>query len=181
MPLRPALADSDGPRLDEFNSFLVFHAGVGYETGALNDIRSVFLNESDFARFNGGPLTLSDVEIDQAWILPESPNLNGRAGLNGLLAKFFGHQLGLPGLSNFAEGVPALGGWSLMDIGANVSGYVRTDSLAWVVGFAPPHPVAWSKMQLGWIEPVVVRRDTVLSLLATDRSGRPAEGRARTY
>ena len=169
--LEAALADSDGPRLDEFNSFLVFHAGVGYETGALNDIRSVFLNESDFARFNGGPLTLSGVEIDQAWILPESPNLNGRAGLNGLLAKFFGHQLGLPGLSNFAEGVPALGGWSLMDIGANASGYVRTDSLAWVVGFAPPHPVAWSKMQLGWIEPVVVRRDTVLSLLATDRSG----------
>ena len=58
-----------------------------------------------------------------------------------------------------------------MDVGANTSGYVRTDSLAWVVGFAPPHPMAWSKIQLGWIEPVVVRRDTVLSLLATDRSG----------
>ena len=58
-----------------------------------------------------------------------------------------------------------------MDVGANASGYVRTDSLAWVVGFAPPHPMAWSKMQLGWVEPVVVRRDTVLSLLATDRSG----------
>ncbi len=169
--LYAALADPDGPRLDEFNSFLVLHAGVGYETGALNDIRSVFLAESDFAGFNGGPLTVGGVEIEQAWILPESPSLNGRAGLNGLLAKFFGHQLGLPGLSNFAEGTPALGGWSLMDIGANVSGYVRTDSLAWVVGFAPPHPMAWSKMQLGWIEPVVVRRDTVLSLLATDRNG----------
>ena len=57
-----------------------------------------------------------------------------------------------------------------MDVGANASGYVRTDSLEGV-GFAPPHPMAWSKMQLGWIEPVVVRRDTVLSLLATDRSG----------
>ena len=169
--LDAALADPDGPRLDEFNSFLVFHAGVGYETGMLNDIRSVFLNESDFARFNGGPLILDDVEIEQAWILPESPSLNGRAGLNGLLAKFFGHQLGLPGLSNFADGVPALGGWSLMDIGANASGHVRMDSLAWVVGFAPPHPMAWSKVQLGWIEPVVVRRDTVLSLLATDRNG----------
>ena len=169
--LHAALADPDGPRLDEFNSFLVFHAGVGYETGELNDIRSVFLAESDFAHFNGGPLTVGDAAIDQAWILPESPSINGRAGLNGLLAKFFGHQLGLPGLSNFAAGVPALGGWSLMDVGANVSGYVRTDSLAWVVGFAPPHPMAWSKMQLGWIEPVVVRRDTVLSLLATDRSG----------
>ena len=173
--LDAALADPDGPRLDEFNSFLVFHAGVGYETGELNDIRSVFLAESDFARFNGGPLTLGGAEIDQAWILPESPSLNGRAGLNGLLAKFFGHQLGLPGLSNFAAGAPALGSWSLMDIGANASGYVRTDSLAWVVGFAPPHPMAWSKMQLGWIEPVVVRRDTVLSLLATDRSGELAK------
>ena len=169
--LDAALADPDGPRLDEFNSFLVFHAGVGHETGELNDIRSVFLAESDFARFNGGPLTLGGAEIDQAWILPESPSLDGRAGLNGLLAKFFGHQLGLPGLSNFADGLPALGGWSLMDVGANASGYVRTDSLAWVVGFAPPHPMAWSKMQLGWVEPVVVRRDTVLSLLATDRSG----------
>ena len=169
--LHAALADPDGPRLDEFNSFLVFHAGVGYETGELNDIRSVFLSESDFVRFNGGPLTLGDAEVDQAWILPESPSLNGRAGLNGLLAKFFGHQLGLPGLSNFADGLPALGSWSLMDVGANASGYVRTDSLAWVVGFAPPHPMAWSKMQLGWIEPVVVRRDTVLSLLATDRNG----------
>lgn len=166
-----ALADADGPRLDQFNSFLVFHAGVGHETGELNDIRSVFLSESDFARFNGGPLILDGAAIDQAWILPESPSLDGRAGLNGLLAKFFGHQLGLPGLSNFAAGLPALGSWSLMDVGANAWGYVQTDSLAWVVGFAPPHPMAWSKMQLGWIEPVVVRRDTVLALLATDRSG----------
>jgi len=169
--LHAALADPDSPRLDEFNSLLVFHAGVGYESGVLNDIRSVFLSESDFVRFNDGPLTVGDVEIDQAWILPESPSLNGRAGLNGLLAKFFGHQLGLPGLSNFAAGLPALGSWSLMDVGANALGYVRTDSLAWLRGFAPPHPMAWSKMQLGWIEPVVVRRDTVLSLLATDRSG----------
>ena len=169
--LHAAQADPDGPRLDEFNSFLVFHAGVGYETGGLNDIRSVFLAERDFADFNGGPLAVGGVEIEQAWILPESPSLNGRAGLNGLLAKFFGHQLGLPGLSNFAAGLPALGGWSLMDVGANASGYVRTDSLGRVTGFAPPHPMAWSKMQLGWIEPVVVRRDTVLSLLATDRNG----------
>ncbi len=169
--LHAAQADPDGPRLDEFNSFLVFHAGVGYETGGLNDIRSVFLAERDFADFNGGPLTVGGVEIEQAWILPESPSLNGRVGLNGLLAKFFGHQLGLPGLSNFATGSPALGSWSLMDIGANALGYVRTDSLAWVRGFAPPHPMAWSKMQLRWIEPMVVRRDTVLSLLATDRSG----------
>ena len=166
-----ALADPDGPQLADFNSFLIFHAGVGHETGELNDIRSVFLEKSDFARFNGGPLVLGDVEIGEAWILPESPSLNGRAGLNGLMAKFFGNQLGLPGLSNFADGLPAVGGWSLMDVGANALGFVLADSLEPVVGFSAPHPMAWSKARLGWIEPLVVRRDTVISLLATDRSG----------
>lgn len=166
-----ALADPDGPQLADFNSFLVFHAGVGHETGELNDIRSVFLEKSDFTRFNGGPLTFAGIEIDEAWILPESPSLNGRAGLNGLMAKFFGNQLGLPGLSNFADGLPAVGGWSLMDVGANALGFVLTDSLEPVIGFTAPHPMAWSKARLGWIEPLVVRRDTVVSLLATDRNG----------
>lgn len=169
--LDAALADADGPQLKDYNSFLVFHAGVGFETGELNDIRSVFLEKSDFARFNGGPLALGGVEIDEAWILPESPSLNGRAGLNGLLAKFFGNQLGLPGLSNFADGLPAVGGWSLMDVGANALGFVLADSLEPVIGFAAPHLMAWSKARLGWIEPLVVRRDTVVSLLATDREG----------
>ena len=162
--LDAALADADGPQLSDYNSFLVFHAGVGHETGELNDIRSVFLEKGDFARFNGGPLALGGVEIDEAWILPESPSLNGRAGLNGLLAKFFGNQLGLPGLSNFADGLPAVGSWSLMDVGANALGFVLADSLEPVVGFAAPHPLAWSKARLGWIEPLVVRRDTVVSV-----------------
>ena len=166
-----ALADPDGPQLSDFNSFLVFHAGVGHETGELNDIRSVFLEKSDFDRFNGGPLVLDGVEVEEAWILPESPSLNGRAGLNGLMAKFFGNQLGLPGLSNFADGLPAVGGWSLMDVGANALGFVLADSLEPVIGFTAPHPIAWSKARLGWIEPLVVRRDTVVSLLATDRAG----------
>ncbi len=166
-----ALADPDGPQLSDFNSFLVFHAGVGHETGELNDIRSVFLEKSDFDRFNGGPLVLDGVEVGEAWILPESPSLNGRAGLNGLMAKFFGNQLGLPGLSNFADGLPAVGGWSLMDVGANALGFVLADSLEPVIGFTAPHPIAWSKARLGWIEPLVVRRDTVVSLLATDRAG----------
>lgn len=169
--LAQAQADPQGPDLSAYNSFLIFHAGVGHETGALNDIRSVFLEEKDLALYAGGPLRVGDALIEQAWILPESPSTAGRGGLNGLLAKFFGHQLGLPGLSNFADGLPALGGWSLMDVGANALGFVRRDSLDAVVGFVPPHPMAWSKMQLGWIEPIEVLRDTVVSILATDRMG----------
>ena len=165
-----ASKDVAGPKFSDFNSFLVIHAGSGHETGQLNDIRSVFLHASDFLQFNGGPLVVENIEIDSAWILPESPSRTGRGGLNGLMAKFFGNQLGLPGLSNFADGLPALGGWSLMDVGANALGFVKTDSLNPVVGFVPPHPMAWSKIQLGWIDPLVVFRDTVLSIAATDRN-----------
>ncbi|MEE3232984.1 MAG: hypothetical protein VX294_02370, partial [Candidatus Latescibacterota bacterium] len=164
-----ARLDEGGPNFSDFNSFLVIHAGVGHETGELNDIRSVFLQPTDFLQFNGGPLLIDDIQIDSAWILPESPSRTGRGGLNGLMAKFFGNQLGLPGMSNFSDGLPALGGWSLMDVGANALGFVRRDSLDAVVGFVPPHPMAWSKAQLGWIDPLVVVRDTVLSIAATDR------------
>ena len=164
-----AASDPDGPDFGAFDSYLVIHAGHGYEIGQLNDIRSVFLRPEDLDE-HGGPIEVDGAEIRQAWILPEAIDDRGRAGLNGLLAKFFGHQLGLPGLSNFARGLPAVGGWSLMDVGANRSGFVRVgDEMQFVLGVVPPHPMAWSKARLGWIEPLEVRRDTVVQLLAADR------------
>ena len=164
--------DPAGPRFADFNSFLVFHAGVGHETGELNDIRSVFLAPEDLAAFAEEPLLVDEgqFEIKDGWILPAATSLRGQGGLNGLMAKFFGHQLGLPGLSNFDDGLPAVGGWSLMDVGANSLGFVLADSLQPVVGFAPAHPMAWSKARLGWIEPLEVWRDTTVALVATDRS-----------
>jgi len=167
-----AEADADGPTFGDFDSYLVIHAGLGHETGQLNDIRSVYLSPGDMTAYNGGPLPADDGlhAIRDAWIMPEAIHDGGRAGLNGLLAKFFGHQLGLPGLSNFADGVPALGGWSLMDIGANRLGFLlQADQLAPGFGFVPPHPMAWTKTRLGWIEPLVVRRDTTVVVLASDR------------
>lgn len=174
-----ALADADpqGPRFAEYKSFLILHAGVGLETGELNDIRSVYLSPEDLKLYLDQPLHADEGQtpIPDAWILPEAVSRRGQAGLIGLLAKFFGHQLGLPGLSNFAAGLPAMGGWSLMDVGANRLGYVlQDDSLKAVFGFAPPHPEAWSKAQLGWIAPLEVRRDTTVAVVATDRpSGLP--------
>ncbi|NKB71793.1 MAG: hypothetical protein GKR89_32355 [Candidatus Latescibacteria bacterium] len=165
-------ADPDGPDFSQFNSFLVIHAGVGHETGQLNDIRSVYLGPEDLAPYLESPLQVANgqVEISDGWILPEAVSTQGQGGLNGLMAKFFGHQLGLPGLSNFADGLPAVGGWSLMDVGANALGsVVAGDSLHLVVGFVPPHPMAWAKAQLGWVDPLVVRRDTTVALIASDR------------
>ena len=173
------LADDDpaGPDFTAYQSFLVFHAGVGHETGLLNDVRSVYLSAEDLARDRPEPILVDSgrVQIRDGWILPEATSFQGQGGLNGLLAKFFGHQLGLPGLSNFADGLPALGGWSLMDVGANNLGFVLSDSLQVVVGFAPSHPMAWSKAKLGWIEPIEIKRDTTIALVASDRAANLAK------
>ena len=175
-----ALAEADpaGPVFSAYDSYLIIHAGLGHETGQLNDIRSVFLGKSDLNDY-GGPLMVDGGthQIEDLWILPEAVDDRGRAGLNGLMAKFFGHQLGLPGLSNFADGLPGVGGWSLMDVGANRIGFIlHDDELDYVFGVVPPHPLAWTKAQLGWIEVTTVLHDTTVTILAGDRS--PGNGSA---
>ena len=178
-----ALAEADpaGPVFSEYDSYLIIHAGLGHETGQLNDIRSVFLAAADLAAY-GGPLSVGggSHRIEDLWILPEAVDDRGRAGLNGLMAKFFGHQLGLPGLSNFADGLPGVGGWSLMDVGANRIGFILHDNeLDYVFGVVPPHPLAWSKAQLGWIEATMVRSDTTVTIAAGDRPLGPGSAAAR--
>ena len=172
--IRDAVAAADDDvDFSDFDSFLFIHPGQGQESGEINDIRSVYLSRQDLNRYdNGEPITADGDTLSHAWILPEMADRVGRAGLNGLLAKFFGFVLGLPSLSNSARGTPALGTWSLMDVGATGLGYVL-DGDIWepVFGFVPPHPMAWSKARLGWIEPLVVRRDTTVRIVATDRDG----------
>lgn len=174
--------DPGGPDFSRFDSYLFLHAGYGHEAGQLNDILSVFLSADDFeSSAAGGPVPADGVEIREAWILPEAVEGSDRAeaGLNGLMAKFFGHQLGLPGLSNFAAGLPGAGGWSLMDVGPNRVGFLlQGGELQTLFGFVPPHPIAWSKARLGWIEPLVVRRDTAVAVAATDRTVAPGQHKA---
>ena len=173
-----AEADAGGPDFSQFNSFLFLHAGYGHETGRLNDISSAFLSADDFGDAAAGPILADGVEIREAWILPEAVD-GGRAGLNGLMAKFFGNQLGLPGLSNFAAGLPGTGGWSLMDGGPNRVGFLlQGGELQRLFGFVPPHPISWSKARLGWVEPLVVRRDTTVAVAATDRPVSPGQHKA---
>ncbi|MBI4530023.1 MAG: VCBS repeat-containing protein, partial [Candidatus Latescibacteria bacterium] len=180
------VADStEGEALDfsSYQSILVFHAGVGFESGlALNDIRSAFIRAEDLDRYLGDGVRVDrgHAVIRDGWIIPESITRDGTGGLNGTMARFFGHQLGLPGLSNFNDGLPAVGGWSLMDVGSFLQGPEITTTVplrssdcsfrqgSRFVGFVPPHPIAWSKIRLGWIQPVDVTHDTTLSIVATD-------------
>lgn len=160
------LADSvEGNKLDfsKYNSFLVVHAGIGSETGLLNDVSSAFLTAQDLKTYNGGPVYVDNGAhtVTDGWILPEAESTNGKVGLNGLVAKMFGYQLGLPALSNLDIGLPAIGGWSLMDSGSMNFG-------ADVYGYLTPHLIAWCKILLGWIKPLEIVSDTTVRIAATD-------------
>jgi M6 family metalloprotease-like protein len=77
----------------------------------------------------------------------------------GVLAHEFGHLLGLPEL--YAPGRPheGIGVWGLMGQGT------------WLGhGDEPPHPCAWSKLHLGWVDAIEIDGDRHVELPAIERS-----------
>ncbi|MFC1693779.1 T9SS type A sorting domain-containing protein [Candidatus Latescibacterota bacterium] len=158
-----ACKNREGNAIDfsNFDTFMVIHAGIGSETSAgLNDIPSAYISREDFQEYLGSIMVIDGKEIDSGIIVPEKISSIGIGGLNGIMAQMFGHRLGLPSLSNNKDGLPAAGGWCLMDTGGMAWGY-RTR------GFVPTHPCIWSKIELGWVESVVVTSDTTLDISAT--------------
>lgn len=157
----------EGGKIDfsDYDTIIVFHAGGARETyGNLNDIPSAYVTPLDFETYLYNPLVVDGTTIDKAIILPEYASNSGYAGLNGLMAQMFGFRLGLPSFSNNEDGLAAAGYWSLMDVGGMSYGYDT-------IGFVPTHPSAWSKIELGFIDPVVVTSDTTLDIAATHIAG----------
>ncbi len=167
---------ADGANIDfsKYRAFAVFHAGLGGEAGQkLNDIPSAFIFQRDLIEFADGVISVNNgaFQVTSGMLLPEAISTNGQGGLNGTLARFFASQLGLPGLSDFENDLPAIGDWSLMDTGANNQidaarlglQPLRNDPASTnLIGFLPSRMIAWSRIQLGWLEPLVItHNDTV--------------------
>ena len=170
-------ADSiDGANIDfsKYRAFAVFHAGLSGEAGQkLNDIPSAFIFQRDLIELADGAISVNNgaFHVTSGMLLPEAISTNGQGGLNGTIARFFASQLGLPGLSDFENDLPAIGDWSLMDTGANNQidaarlglQPLRNDPASTtLIGFLPSRMIAWCRIQLGWLEPLVVtHNDTV--------------------
>lgn len=100
---------------------------------------------------------VGDKRIDRGMVVAEDPF----APLSpfGVMAHEFGHVLGLPEL--YAPNKPheGIGIWGLMGQGT------------WVGrGDMPPHPCAWSKLTLGWVDPIVVERSQTVTLPSVAKS-----------
>jgi M6 family metalloprotease-like protein len=128
------IADKDID-FSKYEYVMIVHAGEGQETSKnKNDIWSVAYVRGIFIPTKDG------ITIQKAAIVPEKEAM-GISPL-GVYAHEFAHLLGLPDLYDIYKKAPCIGPWSLMDSGV-WNGKPR--------GSSPPHPEAWSKIELGWI------------------------------
>lgn len=150
-----SLYDNDGPDGipdsgddDGYVDALFFlHAGPGQEmTGDTNDIWSHAWS------FWDGLATDDGVAINRYSVEPEELS-TGELMTLGVFAHEYGHVLGLPDLYDTDYSSAGIGEWGLMSGGSWTH---REGDLA---GSSPTHLTAWSKKELGWLNPVVVTGD----------------------
>lgn len=160
--------------------FVLLHAGAGRDIDLQStfgfdptphDIPSIYFSEQALKdalgdRFSGITVAGGKFQIRNTAVLPEAetrtiPNPQNtqqtlviQLGMNGLAASQVGSFLGLPDLFNTQTGKTAVGQIALMD-GAGIFGYG---------GLFPPEPMAWEKIRLGWISPIEVTSDQLLSI-----------------
>ena len=176
-----ALADTqDGLDFSQYDHVVIFHAGSGEDfasdNSTTNDLGSRFLSldllRSRFgSSFSGIPVQNGLHVVTSGVVVPETetqafidPILGTEnikeLGLTGILSANYGSQLGMPDLFNTSNGSPGIGVFGLEDFGA-----VNGD------GLIPAEPDPWTKIYLGWAEPVVVTDSGQVSLLPRKMAG----------
>ncbi|UCG69375.1 MAG: M6 family metalloprotease domain-containing protein [Thermoplasmata archaeon] len=132
--------DSDG----EIDALFIIHAGSGQEqSGNSNDIWS-----------HKSTIGFTGESVDGVIARPYSTEPED--GEIGVFAHEFGHVLGLPDLYDRDYSSNGIGDWGLM-AGGSWNGAPT--------GSQPAHFCAWSKIMLGWIEPIIVTSDVSLSAI----------------
>ncbi len=151
-------ADASAENIDfsQFDLVVIFHAGVGrdVELGydpTPQDISSLFLSENFLATslgdgFDGVSVNNGAAKIRFGILLPETENQEGyQIALTGMFVSNIGSYLGLYDLFSPTTKRAGVGRFGLMDAGLmNLNGLI------------PSPPGAFSRMLLGWDEPVAL-------------------------
>ncbi len=177
--LRDTIEAAD-PALDfsPYAGVIVIHAGAGQESDLLldsrDDIWSSYISAGDLdeeLELPEGIATDDGVFFTEGIIVPESeiqdlsdpPGDESNLAILGVLAFETGHFFGLPDLFDTGPAPQdswGIGAWGIMGLGAwNANGYV------------PPHPSAWSKLRLGWVDPIEPASGDTVVLKAIEVGG----------
>ncbi|MFC1898627.1 FG-GAP-like repeat-containing protein [Candidatus Cloacimonadota bacterium] len=151
---------------NDYDSFIIIHAGAGQETDPdmEEEIYSTFLSRRSLQAGIDpenddypGIETNDGIFLKEFAVIPETSNQPGVTpddalyGLLGVIVHNFGHQIGLPTLfdNNNSNGASyGIGGFGVMGTGVwNANGYV------------PPLPCAWSRYYMGWEDDNIVEID----------------------
>ncbi|WP_404347702.1 immune inhibitor A [Phycicoccus jejuensis] len=151
--------------------FQAIHAGEGEEAGGGAQGEDAIWSHRWYAystdqgktgpagnKLGGVPLGDSGMWIGDYTTEPENGGL-------GVFTHEFGHDLGLPDLYDTAGGDNGTGFWTLMSGGSWLNH--GKDSIGTTPGYMGP----WEKLQLGWLDPVVVPygQDTTVKLGSADK------------
>lgn len=157
--------ESDTIRFSDYDYVIIFHAGAGedfsQENSTTNDLSSRFvshnlLKERFGTDYPGVPVGDSTFFITNGVVVPETESQSfinpifgtedfKELGLSGILIANFGSQLGMPDLFNTETGSAGIGVFGLEDQGAfNGEGLI------------PAEPDPWTKIYMGWADPVIV-------------------------
>ena len=151
----PDSGDDDG----EIDALFIVHAGPGgEETASDNDIWSHKWNLPGTAAAVDSVLAFAYTTQPERWQRTTPSTTAGDLMSVGVFCHEFGHVLGLPDLYD-TSGLPGanegLGEWDLMASG------LYNHMPGEPTGSKPAHLSAWSKMRVGWLEPVWVLQDTL--------------------
>ena len=158
-------------------AFVLFHAGVGRDVELVGtsldktpqDLPSLFFDHAALIRLGAGDAVFRGIPVDQTAIIPRTESRLGTNSLddsvyllelsiNGLLAASFVSYLGVPDLFNTVTGESAIGPFGLMDP-LGIFAYA---------GLFPPLPGAWTRVALGWADPIHVVESGPISLSANE-------------
>jgi M6 family metalloprotease-like protein len=139
--------DNDGD--GEVESIFIIHSHEGFETSTnANDIQS---HKAKISLMGGTARNYDGVTIDTYVCVPELQSTSPLTHVHiGVYCHEYGHALGLPDLydvGTYCTGTTGwgIGAWGLMGFGG-WGGDVITP-------WSPTHMCAWSKIQMGWINP----------------------------
>lgn len=146
--------------------FVLLHAGVGRDIELVGttldktplDLPSIYFDEVTLGRLGVRGASFKGIPVTNTAVIPRTETRRGfdfitdepflvELTTNGLLAASFFNFLGVPDLFNTETGESAIGPFGLMDP-LGIFAYA---------GLIPPEPGAWTKVFLGWVEPLEVR------------------------
>ncbi len=137
------------------SDLIVIHAGQGAETNG-SCVSCIWSHRWVLHQ----PLLLDGVEVYDYTIQPEYIYSAGDSTI-GVFAHEYGHLLGLPDLYDTDYSSYGLGEWSLMANGC-WNGYPG--------GSRPAHPDAWTKIELGWVDPQLISTPQTVAFPAVETS-----------